>query len=124
MGIIRKTFSLGTLGAVDLRSDKERTARSARQTKNAVEEQTRQQAAYYAAEQAQAQRHQAALLAQQAAYQQAMLRQGAQAYQAAPRQPQAPSGPPPGWYVAASQDRMQWWDGFSWTAHYQPLGSS
>lgn len=96
MGIIRKSLSLGTLGAVDLRSDKERTARSARKTKNAVEQQTKQQAAYYAAEQAQAQRHQEALQAQQAAYQKAMLQQGAQAYQAAPPLPQAPTGPPPG----------------------------
>jgi hypothetical protein len=36
MGIIRKTMSLSTLGAVDFRSDKERIARSTRQTANAT----------------------------------------------------------------------------------------
>lgn len=36
MGIIRKTMSVTTLGAVDFLSDKERTARSARLTKEAA----------------------------------------------------------------------------------------
>lgn len=36
MGVMRKITSIGTLGAVDFRSDKERTARYTKQTRNAV----------------------------------------------------------------------------------------
>ena len=43
MGVFRKTSSLLTLGAIDFRSDKERTARYARQTRNAVRAQSRMQ---------------------------------------------------------------------------------
>ena len=41
MGIIRKTTSVYTLGLVDFQSDKERMARSARLTKQAVRKQNR-----------------------------------------------------------------------------------
>lgn len=44
MGLIRKTTSVLTVGAVDFRSDKERTARYARQTRNAVRAQSAMQA--------------------------------------------------------------------------------
>lgn len=37
MGFIRKTLSVHTVGLIDFRSDKERTARSARLTKSATE---------------------------------------------------------------------------------------
>lgn len=36
MGMIRKTLSVSTFGLIDFRSDKERTARYARQTRNAA----------------------------------------------------------------------------------------
>jgi len=39
MGLIRKSLSLTTLGAVDFRSDKERTAAYAKATKKATKEQ-------------------------------------------------------------------------------------
>lgn len=39
MGLTRKFTSAMTLGAVDFRSDKERTARYTRQTRNAVRQQ-------------------------------------------------------------------------------------
>lgn len=41
MGLTRKLLSASTLGAVDFRSDEERTARSARRTDKAVREQNR-----------------------------------------------------------------------------------
>ncbi|WP_329289606.1 hypothetical protein [Streptomyces pseudovenezuelae] len=41
MGIIRKTMSIGTLGAVDFRSDKERTAAYAKATKKQSKKQTK-----------------------------------------------------------------------------------
>lgn len=41
MGMIRKTISVCTLGLVDFRSDKERTARYTRQTRNAAREQAK-----------------------------------------------------------------------------------
>lgn len=44
MGIIRKTISVSTAGLVDFRSDKERTARYSRQTRNAVRAQSQMQA--------------------------------------------------------------------------------
>jgi hypothetical protein len=43
MGFFRKAASISTAGLIDFRSDKERTARYARQTRNAVREQTRAQ---------------------------------------------------------------------------------
>lgn len=41
MGLIRKTMSLGTLGAVDFRSDKERAAAYAKATKREAKKQTK-----------------------------------------------------------------------------------
>jgi hypothetical protein len=41
MGIIRKTMSVSTLGAVDFRSDKERTAAYAKATKKQAKAQTK-----------------------------------------------------------------------------------
>jgi hypothetical protein len=46
MGITRKLLSTTTAGLVDFRSDKERIARNTKQTRKAVEEQTRQARAY------------------------------------------------------------------------------
>ncbi|MEU9357564.1 hypothetical protein AB0M42_14005 [Streptomyces sp. NPDC051784] len=41
MGIIRKTLSVSTLGAVDFRSDKERTAAYTKATKKQAKKQTK-----------------------------------------------------------------------------------
>ncbi|MFD3915468.1 hypothetical protein [Streptomyces sp. NPDC058603] len=41
MGIIRKTMSVGTLGAVDFCSDKERTAAYTKATKKLTKQQTK-----------------------------------------------------------------------------------
>jgi hypothetical protein len=41
MGLIRKTMSITTLGAVDFRSDKERTAAYAKATKKQARKQTK-----------------------------------------------------------------------------------
>jgi hypothetical protein len=38
MGLIRKTMSISTMGLIDLRSDKERIARSTRKTSKATQE--------------------------------------------------------------------------------------
>ena len=44
MGFLRKTLSVGTVGLVDFKSDKERMATSARKTKAAVRNGNREQA--------------------------------------------------------------------------------
>ncbi|MFF3249769.1 hypothetical protein ACFYWP_01895 [Actinacidiphila glaucinigra] len=41
MGMIRKTLSIGTLGLVDFRSDKERTAAYTKATKKQTKKQTK-----------------------------------------------------------------------------------
>lgn len=41
MGLFRKTLSISTLGAVDFRSDKERTAAYAKATKKQTKKQTK-----------------------------------------------------------------------------------
>lgn len=50
MGVIRKLTSVVTVGVVDFRSDKERTALYTRQTRNAVEAQRQDAQAQRAAE--------------------------------------------------------------------------
>lgn len=91
MGLIRKMASVSTLGAVDFRSDRERTARYTKQTRNAVRAQTAQQAAL------EQQRRQAAA------------------------QPPHQAPPPPGWYQdPRDPSMMRWWDGATWTDAAQP----
>lgn len=51
MGVFRKITSISTLGLVDFRSDKERVARYARQTRNAVRAQSQGQMQYMYREQ-------------------------------------------------------------------------
>lgn len=104
MGIIRKAMSISTLGAVDLRSDKERIARSTRRTHRAIKDQTK-----YQVELAEAQAQAAALVAAASA--------------AAQRAP-ALGGPPPGW-VTDQQDPslLRWWDGQQYTGHTKPVST-
>lgn len=81
MGLFRKTTSVFTMGLIDFRSDRERTARYTRQTRNAV-------------------RRQANAAANQSMY-----------WQPAPPQQMSPQGfqppPPPVPYLGQPQP---WWD--------------
>lgn len=113
MGMIRKMTSLSTLGLVDFRSDKERTARYTRQTRNATRAQVAQnmQALELQREQlAQAHVHHVEAQAQRIAP------LNAQAYLAPP-----PPMPPAGWYPDQDAGVQRWWDGSRWTEHTQPL---
>jgi hypothetical protein len=98
VGLIRKTLSASTLGAVDWKSDKERMAASARKTKTAAKKGNK-------------------LLEEQ----NALLRQQAAQHAAAQRsagQPAAPTAPPAGWYDDPHGDSgKRWWDGSAWTEH-------
>lgn len=101
MGLFRKTSSLMTLGAVDFRSDKERTAAYTKAAKKEAKEQTR-------------------LLRQQAAQQVAQRRAESQ-----PVVPQAPTPqlPPAGWYPDQGDSSIvRWFDGTQWTDFTQPRG--
>jgi hypothetical protein len=96
MGLIRKSLSISTLGLVDFRSDRERTARYSKQTRNAARANVVQNMK---------------LIAQQ----NEMLRQG---YQGAAAQPTTPA---PGWYPDQQyQGYVRWWDGARWTDSVQP----
>lgn len=94
MGLIRKMTSISTLGVVDFMSDKERVARSARLTKQAVRAQNR-------------------LVAEQ---NELLRQQAAASAQPAPPQMPPPAGPPAGWYPDAN-GQTRWWDGVRWTGY-------
>ena len=98
MGLTRKLLSVSTLGAVDMRSDKERTARYTQATKKEAKKQTellRQQTR----------------AAQQAAQRQAVA-------QPVPQQ----SAPPPGFFHDPQGGQfLCWWDGVQRTDITQPL---
>lgn len=113
MGLIRKTMSISTLGIIDLRSDKERIARSTRKTKKAVVQQTKA-----AKRDARAARQQTAAHSQLIKEQNSLQREQT-ALQAAMVTPAlSPAGPPPGWYPdPAGQPFRRWWDGVKWTEH-------
>jgi len=132
MGIIRKTMSMGSLGAVDYRSDKERTAaytkgtrKEAKKQTKIMNEQTKRQAEHDAAmakkqteimeEQARRQvEHDAAMLAAQSG-------QAPAAPKVAQGSPVAPQSPPPGWYPdQVNPALVRWFDGQNWTDHLQP----
>jgi hypothetical protein len=115
VGLIRKTMSMGTFGLVDFRSDKERTARYIRHTRNAVRAQSQMQA-QLAQQEAEAAYRQAALAQQQMNFAAAQLA----VTQNPPVQPQAVAA---GWYRNPAGDpaRLQWWDGYAWTENYQPV---
>ena len=113
MGLIRKMMSVSTAGAVDFRSDKERTAAYTKAAKKQAKEQTR-------------------LMRQQAAQQAAHTRaveQAQVAQQQAAHQPTAPDPsptpqlPPAGWYPdQADASLVRWFDGTQWTDFTQPRG--
>lgn len=88
MGIARKLLSASTLGAVDYRSDKERTARSTRRMDKGIRKQNR-------------------LLAIQ-------NRRAAWGGGSTPPVPTVP----PAWMASADQPEvLRWWDGQQWTDH-------
>lgn len=93
MGFTRKFLSLGTVGLIDFRSDKERNAAYARGTRKHTRKAAKaaEQQARYARETA---RTSAAIAERQ--------------------------GPPPGWYADPhGQPVKRWWDGSVWTEHIQ-----
>jgi type IV secretory pathway TrbL component len=102
MGLMRKVMSVSTMGAVDFRSDKERTAAYTKAAKKEAKEQTR-------------------LMREQAAHLRTM-RQAEQAQQqAAPTSSPAPQMPPAGWYPdQADASLVRWFDGTQWTDVTQP----
>lgn len=92
--------SLSTLGAVDFKSDKERTASYTKASAKQAKEQTR-------------------LMREQAA--------AARAASTAPVKPSpapAPQLPPAGWYADKEDSSMdRWFDGTQWTEFTQPRGA-
>lgn len=91
MGITRKMLSVCTLGLIDYRSDRERTAKYTRQTRNAT-------------------RVAAVQNARSLGYQRDGLAQ-AQVHHV---ESAAPRNARPGWYPDPT-GRMRWWDGVRWT---------
>jgi len=114
MGLFRKITSASTLGAVDYRSDKERTAAYTKGAKKQAKKQTK-----IMRDQARAQeQHQRAMQAQTAASTPAPA-----PMPPAPVAAPAPvvQGPPPGWYTDQSDANVnRWFDGAQWTSSTQP----
>ena len=99
MGIIRKAASVSTLGIVNYRSSKEKTAKYTKQTRNAARANVAQQAA-----QLEVQRQQLEALDH------ANVREEAK-----------PETTPPGWYPdPGNPTALRWFDGAQWTENIQP----
>jgi regulator of protease activity HflC (stomatin/prohibitin superfamily) len=115
MGFTRKVMSVGSLGLVDFRSDKERTAAYTKAARNEARRQTAvmRQQAKAARQLAQAQQAQAQAQAH-AAHQQWLAQQHQAQAAAAAQQPQQRSAVP-GWYNDGAG--LRWWDGQRWTEH-------
>ena len=109
MGLIRKTMSLGTLGMVDFRSDKERTAKYTRQTRNATRAAVAQNMAALELQRQQRAEHHVHHIEAQA---QAIAPIYSQAIFGTP----PPTMPPSGWYPDPA-GIQRWWDGRAWTGH-------
>lgn len=91
MGATRKLLSVSTLGLVDFRSDKERTAAYTKNAQREARKQTR------------------------------LMRQQAKLQAQAPVQAPAPTLPPAGWYADATDAGLvRWWDGARWTERVRP----
>jgi hypothetical protein len=99
----RKLLSISTMGLIDFQSDKERTARSARLTKQATRKQNR---LIKKQTRRQKQQHRD-LMAQQRA--------------AVPQQPVVSAPLAAGWYPDVQYPGyVRWWDGVRWTDAVRP----
>jgi hypothetical protein len=112
VGILRKTMSVSTMGMVSYRNKDERTAKYARQTRNAARAQVAQNAMML--------EHQRQMITQNDhANVREEVRDMWAAQPPAPYIPaQAPAGPPAGWYPdPQGLAPVRWWDGGQWTDH-------
>jgi hypothetical protein len=102
-------MSVSTLGMVSYRNKEERSAKYAKQARNAARALVAQQAVDL-----EMQRQ------QQAGLDHLNAQTGARRLEAAERSRVAEtSGPPPGWYQDPEGSGKRWWDGRSWTEHRQ-----
>lgn len=103
MGLIRKVSSMTTLGLVDFRSAKDRTAAHTASSARAGKRSARS-----SARTANEMRAQTRLLREQLDLQRQMVPQS--------------TGPAPGWYAAVGDPlgSVRWWDGVQWTAGFKP----
>lgn len=127
MGLTRKMMSMGTMGAVDFRSDKERTAAYTKGMRKQARKQTKimkQQTQAHAQAPAPAQGWQPNPLQgwspPAAAIPAAAVVPPPPAPTGQPAPP--PPSPPAAWYPDQSQPGIQrYWDGSAWTDHTAPL---
>jgi hypothetical protein len=126
MGLTRKFMSVSTLGAVDMRSDKERIARKsakgaryAKQSAKELKAQTRVMEAQAAA------MHRAAQAQERAAMQTPSIPAASRPSPVAPAlpRPQPPVPIPADWHPdPTGRFESRYWDGHSWTANVSSGG--